>query len=473
MVQPALKSFQMPDMPGRPPGPPSLGQRLEAETPLGTRTEPTVSSMAERFAPAGLSARQHVPRPAAGDAARPGRGTARRAALPARGVVVVLTAVAIAPAAILAGLLWLGAVRGLDMTFEFPGLGASPNQHAAVASTPGLGAAAAVPKIALTAPQRIAATAGEDVRFAIAIDAAEALPARSVIAIRDLPEGARFSEGRPYGAGEWSLRPDEIAGLTLRLPEDHTGATDLRVELVAADGAVLAGGGTRLDIAPGPVPGLTVRSGEADRVEDLMAHGKKMIAVGYLAGARACYERAAEAGSGAAALALGATYDPAFIAELGAQGIKPDPAAAKGWYDRAAALGVTDRDTQLGRLRRDWALDAEPPAKDDNVAVAEPEVATAPVNQPSDPRAEDRPGPLGRLVAAASELTGTDEWVVVSSAVNMREEASGTANTLKIMQAGAKLRVHGREGNWVQVADPASKQQGWIYRRFLKETEAP
>ncbi len=61
----------------------------------------------------------------------------------------------------------------------------------------------------------------------------------------------------------------------------------------------------------------------------------------------------------------------------------------------------------------------------------------------------------------------------VSSAVNMREGASGTANTLKIMQAGAKLRVEGREGNWVQVADPATKRQGWIYRRFLKEAEAP
>ncbi len=41
------------------------------------------------------------------------------------------------------------------------------------------------------------------------------------------------------------------------------------------------------------------------------------------------------------------------------------------------------------------------------------------------------------------------------------------------MPAGAKLRVQAREGNWVQVADPATNQQGWIYRRFLKETDAP
>jgi len=470
MVQPALRTFQMPDMPISP----SLAQRLEAETPLGTRPEPTVSSMAERFAPAGLRARQGAPRPVAGDAALPGWATARRTALPARGVVMVLTAVAIAPAAILAGLLWLGAVRGLDMAFEFPGRGASPSQQAALAGTPRLGATPAVPEFALTAPPRIAAKAGEEVSFAIAIDAAGALPARSVIAIRDLPEGAQFSAGRPYGAGEWSLRADEIAGLTLRLPEDHTGETDLRVDLVAADGAVLAGAGTRLDVAPGPVPGLAVRSGEADRVADLMAHGNKMIAVGYFAGARAYFERAAEAGSGAAALALGATYDPAFISGMGAHGIKPDFMAAKDWYDRAAALGVSDRDTQLARLKQDWAPAAEPPAKDDIVAAAEPGgAAPAPVTQPSEPRAEDRPGPLGRLVAAASELANKDEWLTTVSAVNMRASPSATGETLKIMQAGAKLRVQGRDGNWVQVADPATDEAGWIYGRFLKETEAP
>ncbi len=61
------------------------------------------------------------------------------------------------------------------------------------------------------------------------------------------------------------------------------------------------------------------------------------------------------------------------------------------------------------------------------------------------PQEEERPGPLGRLVAAASELTSSEEWVMVSSAVNMREAASGTADTLKIMPAGATLRVEGRE----------------------------
>lgn len=80
---------------------------------------------------------------------------------------------------------------------------------------------------------------------------------------------------------------------------------------------------------------------------------------------------------------------------------------------------------------------------------------------------------MGRLVAAASELANKDEWLTTVSAVNMRASPSATGETLKIMQAGAKLRVQGRDGNWVQVADPATDEAGWIYGRFLKETEAP
>ena len=197
-----------------------------------------------------------------------------------------------------------------------------------------------------------------------------------------------------------------------------------------------------------------------------MAYGHKMMAVGYFAGARAYFKRAAEAGSGEAALALGATYDPAVIAGIGAHGIKPDFMAAKSWYDRAAGLGVTDRDTKLAGLKQDWAQ-GEPPAKTDTTIAKPEETAAAPVETPSEPRDDERPGPLGRLVAAASELTSSDEWLQTVSPVNMRASPSSTGETRKIVQKGLKLRVLGREGNWVQVANPATKEEGWIYARFL------
>jgi hypothetical protein len=476
MVQPALKPFQMTDVPK---SPRSLAERLETEVVREGLAEPTVSSMAERFAPDTLRiANGESRRPLLGETRAPSAFTdAGRLAMEKRGIFAVLTAVALAPAGILVGLLWLGAIRGPEATLDLADdaqvdkAQAPTSQQAAVAATPLLNAKRAAPEIALTVPETIDAKPGEDIGFAIAIDSAEALPGRSVIAIRDLPKGAAFSQGRPYGTSEWSLRPDEIAGLTLRLPDDHSGAAKLRVELASADGTVLARAATTIDTAPNPGATLVVRAGEADRVDTLIAHGNDMIAVGYLAGARAYFERAAEAGSGEAALAVGATYDPEFIAEIGAHGIKADPAAAKTWYDRAATLGVTDQQAKLAGLRGDWVQHDEAPAE---VAAAAPEEAVpAPVEGPRTVAAEPEAGPLGRLVAAATTLANKNQWVEVSSSVNLREEASGTAKTLKVVPKGSKFRVQGREGNWVQVANPATSEEGWIYTQFLKETEAP
>jgi SH3 domain-containing protein len=464
MIQPALRSVESLDDPRTP----SLAERLKNELPPGVKiraakAEHTVSSMAERFAPDVWRATRVTPeRPLIRDAAlSTPPSDARLFSTPTRGVLLVLTAVAIAPAAILAGLLWFGALRGPDPVHSEPSA-AVAHQATLVPALPLVPPAA---EIGLTAPEEIVSTAGDEVDFAIAIDTAAPLPARSAIAVRDLPDGAVFSHGRPFGAGEWSLRPDEIEGLTLRLPEDQTGASDLRVELVAADGAVLARTATRLDVAPPPTAGLVVRSGEADRVEDLMAHGHKMIDVGYFAGARAYYERAAEAGSGEAALAVGATYDPDFIAALGVQGIRPDRQAALTWYERAAALGLTDREAGLAALKQDWTRGAERTSVDDGEKPAsEPRSAA---------REKEQPGPLGRLVAAATELATGEEWVEVSSAVNVRKGPSSDNETFKVAQKGIKLRVVARDGNWVHITDPATEQEGWIYTRFLKETDAP
>jgi hypothetical protein len=106
-------------------------------------------------------------------------------------------------------------------------------------------------EVALSSPDRIEAIAGEVIEFPVTIDATEVLPVRSIIAVNALPEGASFSQGRPYGATGWSLRPDEIADLQLRLPE-RGGASDMRLELIAADGIVLARSETRLSIASSP-----------------------------------------------------------------------------------------------------------------------------------------------------------------------------------------------------------------------------
>ena len=43
----------------------------------------------------------------------------------------------------------------------------------------------------------------------------------------------------------------------------------------------------------------------------------------------------------------------------------------------------------------------------------------------------------------------------------------------RVAEKGAKLRVTGRKGNWVQVTDPATAEVGWIYSRFIETAQAP
>jgi TPR repeat protein len=86
----------------------------------------------------------------------------------------------------------------------------------------------------------------------------------------------------------------------------------------------------------------------------LIRRGEELLAIGDISGARRFLERAAASGSGRAALAVGGTFDPRVLAELGARGITPDRAAARLWYQRAAALGEAEAASRIA------ALDASP-----------------------------------------------------------------------------------------------------------------
>jgi hypothetical protein len=131
----------------------------------------------------------------------------------------------------------------------------------------GTGASAGAPEIALSSPERIEAKAGEAIDFPVAIDTTEKLPSRSVLTVTAMPDGASFSEGRPYGAAGWSLRPDEIGELRLRLPNAQSGAFDMRIELLAADGAVLAQSETRLNVTAAPAAAETVSAVKSSPLE--------------------------------------------------------------------------------------------------------------------------------------------------------------------------------------------------------------
>jgi TPR repeat protein len=106
-------------------------------------------------------------------------------------------------------------------------------------------------------------------------------------------------------------------------------------ELGAPRGLVVAGSGP---------------SAPSEGARRLCAQGLIALAQGYIAGARAYLERAAEAGDARALLALGETYDPAALARIGARGIKGDAARARDYYSQALAAGVGDARERMAAL---------------------------------------------------------------------------------------------------------------------------
>lgn len=468
--------------------PTSLNERLAAEAPAEPPPlpEPTPTIMAERFAPEAQKAQVEAPvRPRLESPVLPGFIPQRKRSSPVgRGLLVASLLISLVPTALILLLLWQGAIKlpaPIDRSSAIEPEQVAQAEHASAAIAPALDVVAPEPKpeIALTAPGRLEAMTGDELDFAIAIDSDGALPARSVIAIRAMPSGTSFSQGRPYGTTEWNLRPDEIGDLRLRLPKSATGSSDMRVELMAADGSILASATTRLDIANDPRAALILRAEESGRVADFIAHGQKMIEVGYFAGARAYFKRAAEAGSGDAALLLGATYDPEFIDKIGAHGIKPDPKEAAGWYDRAKQLGVEGAEAKLKALKEDATnrqrpIQATEAAAPQPVAEAEAEPAAKAEPAAEAPTPADGSGSASVADAARPPLPAEkDEWVALLSYANLRAAPSTTADTLRVAEKGTKLRVTGRQGNWVQVTDPATSEVGWVYSRFIETAEAP
>ena len=58
------------------------------------------------------------------------------------------------------------------------------------------------------------------------------------------------------------------------------------------------------------------------------------------------------------------------------------------------------------------------------------------------------------------------DWITLTS-VNLRQGPTRSAPAISVVAKGAKLRVIGRKRSWVQVTDPATSEEGWIYARHV------
>ena len=153
-----------------------------------------------------------------------------------RALVAGLILVALVPNLTLGAIFWLGVI---DTPWSRPSAH-PPNESS------GPAAQSAVPSPVLSSPAMLEATAGGNITFPITLDGTDGVPARSIIAIKGLPQGSKLSSGRPYDETEWNLKPDEIGDLHLVLPSNASGEAKLIIQLVATDGAILADAATLL-----------------------------------------------------------------------------------------------------------------------------------------------------------------------------------------------------------------------------------
>ena len=327
-----------------------LAERLneaEANGDIPASGEPTSFSMAQRF------------RPAVAAASSPKRNSQRRWRKNAFGTLLVLAS--LVPSALIGLMLWLGAIKApasgviVDRYRNDPPEVEQAEMESLESKTAPPKPQIERPSVVMVVPDTLQAGLGTEIPFHIAIDPAGPLPPRSIITVEGMPESSIFSAGRPYGETGWTFRADEIAD-NLRLIPAKAGRSDLHIELLTTNGVSIASASTHVDITTNPGATLVTRPEESGRIDELLAHGHKMVEVGYLAGARAYFRRAAEAGSADAALALGETYDQNFIDSIGAHGIKPDLTQARTWYERARELGSQEAKAKLGRLENDAEL---------------------------------------------------------------------------------------------------------------------
>ncbi|MGH6742389.1 MAG: SH3 domain-containing protein, partial [Bradyrhizobium sp.] len=291
------------------------------------------------------------------------------------------------------GALWLGLI---SMTGSKPAVPPSESQAAASSAV-------------LTAPGRIDAVLGENVSFPIALDGTDGVPSRSVIAIRGLPHGSNFSDGRPFGDSEWNLRPDQIGDLHLVLPAGATGEFKVGIALIAPDNSIIAEAATLLAIAPAPA---------APTVSDTS--------------------------DGAAAVPDGGEAAPPPL---------PDGVGV------AASMPVADA-----------AAAAEPEVQSATKEALSAPPGDAPTDKIEPPIDEANPPPgaasLGTVEQTEDGESGLD-LVQPSVFVNLREAPSSSAPVVGVIAKGAKLSVLDRKRGWVQVTDPGSGKKGWIYSGLL------
>jgi hypothetical protein len=223
---------------------------------------------------------------------------------------------------------------------------------------------------------RIMAEAETPAPIRIEVEPRGAVPPQSFVNLRGLPPSVGLTEGHSIAPGAWAVPLNGLPGLRAYIPPGLAGESVITINLLGVDGRLLAAARTTLvvqprstarveptppppmpapampqQVMPPPAVQLPRLSGQdLSEAEALLKRGIDALENGRVEIARQFYLRAAEKGLPAAAMRLGASYDPAELGRLKAQGVVPDLAQARTWYERARALGAPEASERLARL---------------------------------------------------------------------------------------------------------------------------
>jgi hypothetical protein len=172
-----------------------------------------------------------------------------------------------------------------------------------------------------------------------------------ILVLAGAPAGTTLSGATRIGADTWLLPPGGASRVEITMPEWSTSLYEIGVQLRRTNGLVAAQSKAWIAVPPPPQM-MEASAGKIDAVDarDLVAQGDRLLDKGEVVAARTVYQRAAEMGSGAAALALGSTYDPNLLWSLGALGMVGNKERARQWYARADELGHPNAKSRLRSL---------------------------------------------------------------------------------------------------------------------------
>jgi hypothetical protein len=204
---------------------------------------------------------------------------------------------------------------------------------------------------------------GIDTPWTISIDSKGAIPAQTILLVRGLTPQMRLSEGRAFGTGVWVVPLASIANLKISIPADAIKGALLDLSLATLDGTALAQRRVKAvivnfdsltstpTVASIPSAPRELSPKEREAALKLVEMGNSELKLGNPLTARQFYQRATDRGLPQAAMALGATYDPAELPQIeGLVTVRPDVKLARKWYEKALELGDPSAAARIRRL---------------------------------------------------------------------------------------------------------------------------